>query len=378
MFKYLSLVFLVLFFSTKMLASITDANDLEGKIAEAKQTRKKCWLKDKTKELSYLEKEYHIEMALSAWSMGQYDVQSTLKTLGGSVDYALKYMPTTQNIFGLKLEAQESFSSLNSTQFYQDLGSLNVTSAHFEDVNPYFKELWFERKFESFRFRLGVINPDSFMDRSFYNNFTKYFMSQSNSAKSYALLPSSSFALVGSYAKKNFYMNALLCDGNAQSGEAIQNVKDEKMALYSSVELGFTPKKNKYYLNIWSKQTNAYSVQNNKDSLGAFISLNQDLDRKDKVFFKYGASKNTQIRQHMSLGLGHHELFSKKDLFLSSMDFSQSDETSKFQTSVEFVYKYVYENLELSVDLQVIDNLIHSKEDKNFALLPGLRVRALF
>ncbi len=346
-------------------------DNLDGKVAEKKNIKKPITFDGLTK----LKDEYGLSFVLSYMILGQYDIISEEDSYGGRFDFITHYAPTKAWSFGLKLELENAYGDYTSGQFANEIGSLNKVSPGYADFNLFLKELWADYKIDKFSIRAGIINTNAFVDKSFYNNFTKFYMSHASSSKSYGHMPLSSLGIGAKYTDKKFYINAVASDSTAHTDDAVDDIKDSDYSLYSSAEFGLTPDKNIYFINVWTSEN-----KNDEQSYGLYLSLNQYLNAKNKIFAKLGTTggDNVKVKQHASFGWSLNSLFDDSDLLLTAIDTSQDDKTSKYQTSLEVLYKYTFNyGIELSGDLQVITNpMAPSQED--WILLPGIRARMVF
>ena len=342
-------------------------DDIDGKVSE-KENIKKPLLSDK---LQYLKDDYHLDLIVSYMAIGQYDTISDQDGSGDRVDIVAHYTPTNALSLGMKLEVQRAFGAYSSGQFSKAIGSLNKVSPSYADLDPYLKELWADYKFNDLDIRAGVINTSSFVDKSFYNNFAKFFLSHAYSSQSYGHIPLSSLGIGVKYTKEEYYVNAVLSDATEHLEDAIDDIRDNDLSLYSTMEAGYTPDKNIYFINVWHREE-----KNGDTSYGMYISLNQYLNETNKIYAKYGVNKNAAIKQHFSLGWSQDALFSGKDLLLTGFSSSQAESTSDFQNSLEILYKYKFDHgIELSGDLQIIKD---PTTQEDWVVMPSVRLRVVF
>ena len=343
-------------------------DDLDGQVQEQKNIKNP--LISNVMDTTHKKSDLHV--IFSYMAVGQYDVNSEESGAGDRYNLIMHYTPTSGVSFGTKLELENKFTDNDVHDFKNNIGSYNILSPGYANYSPYVKELWGQYSKESLVVRAGIINTSSFIDRSFYNNFIKFFMSHASASHSYGLIPLSSLGVGMKYQEKDFYVNAVLSDATQALNDAVGDIRDGELTPYKTVEFGLTPDKNIYFINLWSKED-----KNHNKSHGFYLSLNQYLSEKNKVFFKYGKSHNTSTKQHASLGFSHSHLFHESDLFLASFTTAQSSTyTSEYQNYLELLYKYRFDNgIELSGDLQVIQNLTTGKE---WAFIPGARFTMVF
>ena len=343
-------------------------DDVDGKVAEQHNIKEPVF--EETKKS--LHEEHQLHLILTYMVLGQYETVSEKDAAGDRLYFVMHYAPTQALSFGARIEMQNQFGEYSSGEFSKAIGSLNKLSAGYADIDPFLRELWGDYEFNKLSMRAGIINSNSFVDKSFYNNYTKFFFSHAYASQSYGNIPLSSLGVGLSYKEHNYYVNAVLSDATGHLQDAVNDVIDDDLSLYSTLEAGYTPGKNIYFLNVWSKEDKS---QNH--SYGTYLSLNQHLDEKNKLFGKYGINAHEKIKQHASVGWSHDAFFSKDDLFLSAIGTSQDADSSKFQYSLELLYKYRFKyGFELSGDLQIIKNL--TVPDEEWAVLPGLRLLAVF
>ncbi len=343
-------------------------DDVDGKVAEQHNIKEPVL--GETKKT--LHKDYNLHLILTYMAVGQYDLISEEDGSGDRLYFVLHYAPTQELSFGARIEMQSQFGEYSSGEFAKEIGSLNKLSPGYADLSPFLRELWGDYKFSKLSLRAGIINTNSFVDNSFYNNYTKFFMSHAYSSQSYGNIPLSSLGAGLVYREQNYYINTVLSDATVNLEDAVDDIIDNELSLYSTIEAGYTPGKNIYFLNLWSKED-----KEKNHSYGTYLSVNQHLDEKNKLFGKYGLNAHDKIRQHASIGWSHDALFSKDDLLLSAIGTSQDAASSKFQYNLELLYKYKFKHgFELSGDLQIIKNL--TVPDEEWAVLPGVRLLAVF
>ncbi len=344
-------------------------DDVDGKLQEQKNLKKPI-LSD---HLKFLQDDYDLSLILSYMTVGQYDAISEEDGAGDRVDFTVHYRFKSNLSFATKIEMEGQFGEYSSGGYKNAIGSYNTLSPGYADLDPYIKELWTQYKFESLSVRAGIINTNSFVDKSFYNNFVKFYMSHASSSQSFGNIPLSSLGVGVKYTQKDYYINAVLSDATAHLEDAVDDIKDNDLTPYATVEVGLTADKNIYFVNIWSK-----TDKNDDKSYGMYLSLNQYLDEYNKVYMKYGISEDTAIKQHASVGWSHSTLFDPNDLLLTALTTSQNDVTSEFQNTLEILYKYKFDyGIELSGDMQVIQNLDDTKTE-DIAMIMGARLRVVF
>ncbi len=347
-------------------------DDIDGKVHE-KKSIKNPLLSD---NLKFLEEEYHLNLIFSYMTLGQKDTVSGEQGYGDRVDFVAHYTPVEALSFGAKVELQRAYGEYTSGQFANAVGAINKLSPSYADLDTYVKELWGDYRSDKLFFRAGIINTSSFVDKSFYNSFAKFYMSHASSSQDYGSIPLSSLGVGIKYTEEAYYINAVLSDATVHLRDAIDDIRDNNLSLYSTIEIGYTPGKDIYFINLWDKED-----KEGKHSYGAYLSLNHYIDEQNKIYAKYGytgydVDKNTSIRQHISLGWSHSALFSSKDLLLTAFAFSQEDITLDYQNSIEILYKYTFDHgIELSADLQIIQ---HPTTEEDWIVIPGVRLRAVF
>ncbi len=342
-------------------------DDIDGKMQEKKNIKKPL-ISDSLKSF---EEDHHLNLIVSYMALGQHDTVSDKNGSGDRIDFTAHYAPVKDLSFGLKLEMQRAFGEYSSGAFANAIGSLNKVAPSYADIDPYIKELWGNYKLDKLLVRAGIINTNSFVDNSFYNNFAKFYLSHASSSQSYGSIPLSSLGIGVKYTQQTYYINAVLSDATAHLEDALDDIKNNELSLYSTIEMGYTPDKNSYFINLWNKED-----KEGKNSYGAYLSLNQYLDEKNKIFAKYGMNENSAIRQHVSLGWSRSALFDSKDLLLTAFASSQEASSSEFQNSLEILYKYTFDHgIELSADLQIIQNPTTAED---WVVMPSVRLRAIF
>ena len=342
-------------------------DDIDGKIKE-KENIKKLFFSD---ELGKIKDEYHLKLIVAYMATGQYDTVSEEHASGDRVDIIAHYAATKAFTLAVKLETQRAFGEYSSGKFAKQIGSLNKVSPSYLDLDPYIKELWADYKFDDLRIRAGIINTNSFVDRSFYNNYGKFFLSHAYSSQSYGLIPVSSLGIGMKYTIEDYYINAVLSDATKHLDDALDDIRDSELSLYSTLEAGYSPDKNIYFVNVWHREE-----KNGHTSHGMYVSLNQYLNETNKIYAKYGANKNAAIKQHFSFGWSRNDLFTGDDLLLTGFASSQAANTSDFQNSLEILYKYKFDyGIEFSGDLQVIKDPL-TVED--WVVMPSVRFRIIF
>lgn len=342
-------------------------SDLEGHIKE-KGYIKNPILGDSSK---ILEEEHHLRMSLSYMAIAQYEVINSESASGDRADFVMHYVPLSSLSFGLKIEMQNQYGSYSSSEFKDVIGSLNKVSPGYSEISLYIKELWSEYKFTQLDVRFGIINTNSFVDKSFYNNFTKFTMSHASSSQSFGNIPLSSLGIGFKYIEKEYSISGVMSDATQKLEDALYDIKHNDLSPYTTLEFALTPEKNIYFINVWSKKDKA-----NQYSYGSYISLNQYLSKKNKLFLKYGINNNTTIKQHFSIGWSQDSLLDNNDLFISSFSSSQQEGTKEIQNALELLYKYKFDNgIELSGDLQIIQNSMLDNQD--WAIVPSIRLKTI-
>ena len=342
-------------------------DDIDGRLQEQKNLKNSI-LSD---HLQFMKDEYDLALILSFMSVGQYDFISQEDASGDRIDFNIHYRFKSNLSFATKIEMQGKFGEYSSGDYKKVIGSYNKLSPGFDDLDPYVKELWTQYKSKNVSIRAGIINTNSFVDQSFYNNFVKFYMSHASSSQSYGEIPLSSLGVGVKYSEKDYYVNAVLSDATQHLEDAIDDIKNSDLTPYATVEVGLTPEKNIYFINLWSKTDKERS-----DSYGMYLSLNQYLDEYNKIYMKYGRNKDAAIKQHASVGWSHNTLFDSNDLLLTALSTSQNSSSSKFQNTLEVLYKYKFNyGIELSGDMQVIQNL---DTDEDIATVIGARFNIVF
>lgn len=342
-------------------------DDIDGKVKEKKGIR--TLLHDKQKEW---EEAHDLKIIFSYMGFSQYDTVSEKKATGDRIDVLAHYTPNEQFTFGMLLEQQWQIGEYGSGSFAKEIGSIHKLAPGFSDTGAFVRELWGEYKKDSFLLRAGIINSNSFIDRSFYNSYAKFFMSHASSSHSYGQVPMSSLGVGIKYTQPDYYISTVLSDATAHLEDAVHDIRESELNPYGGLEVGYTPGKDIYFINVWRKEN-----KNQEVSYGTYLSLNKYIDEHNKVFAKLGISQNSKTKNRFSFGWGHDDLFSSKDLFLTSFSTSQYSKTDTYQNSYEaiYIYKLGY-GMELSADLQVIQDPIDTGED--WAVVPGVRFRIVY
>ncbi len=345
-------------------------DDIDGKLIEQKSLKKPIL----SGHLQFLKDDYDLSLVLSYMALAQYDAIGEEHSSGDRVDFVAHYKFHSSLSFATKIEMQNQYGDYSSGEYKNVIGSYNKLSPGFDDLDPYLRELWTKYKFENLSIRAGIINTNSFVDNSFYNNFTKFYMSHASSSQSYGEIPLSALGVGVKYVEEGYYINAVLSDATAHLEDAVDDIKNNDLTPYASVEAGLTPGKNSYFINIWSK-----TDKQDNSRYGAYLSLNQHLNQYNKIYMKYGINQDAAIKQHASVGWSHNTLFDANDLLLTALTTSQDNATSEFQNTLEILYKYKFNyGVELSGDMQVIQNLDDTKTDEDIAVVTGARLRVVF
>lgn len=342
-------------------------DDIDGKIAE--KTKIRTLIHEQQKEW---EESYNTKVVFSFMGFSQYDTVTKEKATGDRIDFLLHHTPNEQFTFAMLLEQQWQIGDNGSGSFANAIGAINKMAPGFSDTGAYVRELWGEYKQDAFVVRAGIINSNSFIDRSFYNSYANFFMSHASSSHSYGQVPMSSLGIGVKYIQADYYVNTVFSDATARLQDAVDDIKEQNFNPYNGFEVGYTPNKDIYFINVWRKENKKGEI-----SYGGYLSLNKYLDENNKIFAKLGTSRNSKTQNRFSTGWGHNDLFDTKDLFLVAFSTSQDQETDEYQNSYEFTYVYkMGYGIELSADLQIIQNPIDTGED--LAVVPGIRLKVVF
>jgi len=360
-------------FITLLLVQEVSANesriedDIDGKIKEKKEIR--TLLHDQQKEW---EDAHKLKVIFSFMGVSQYDTITETKATGDRIDFLIHYTLDEHFSFGMLLEQQWKIGENGSSSFAKEIGSINKLSAGFSDTGAFVRELWGEYKENAFLVRAGIINSNSFVDRSFYSSYANFFMSHASSSHSYGQVPMSSLGIGLKYTQPDYYINTVFSDATGRLQDAVHDIREEDLDPYNGFEVGYTPDKDIYFVNVWRKKNKKGEI-----SYGGYLSLNKYIDAQNKVFAKLGTSRNSKTRNRFSFGWGHDDLFSNKDLFLTAFASSQDPKTDKYQNNYELTYIYKLDyGMKLSADLQVIQDPINTGED--WAVIPGIRFKVVF
>lgn len=342
-------------------------DNIDGKIKEKKEMHTLF-----SDQLKTLDEKYNLKIIASFMGFSQYDTISENEATGDRIDLLVHYTLDEQFAFGMLLEQQWQIGEHGSSSFAKEIGAINRLAPGFSDTGAFVREFWGEYKEDAFLVRAGIINSNSFIDHSFYNSYATFFMSHASSSHSYGQVPMSSLGVGVSYTQPDYYISTVLSDAPAHLEDAVHDIREGDLNPYVGLEIGYTSGKDIYFVNIWRKEN-----KKNEVSYGAYLSLNKYLDENNKVFAKIGMNENSKTKNRLSFGWGHDALFSGNDLFLAAFSTSQDPHTDRYQNSYEviYIYKLGY-GMELSADLQVIQDPIDTRED--WAVVPGVRFRIVF
>ncbi|EDZ62800.1 putative parbohydrate-selective porin, OprB family [Sulfurimonas gotlandica GD1] len=363
----------------KDIASIIASDDVDGQFNEIKNIREALlknprvpkWIKDSIRALSALRDEYDIDIGFSYRGVAQSDLISNSSGVGSNMDLIAMYKPNENSSVGFNLNARHQVGDNSSSTFAQEIGSLYTTSPAYSDRDILVSEFWYQYKIDALSMRLGVVDPGSFIDNSFFKSSSNYFFSSSISSTPYSLVPNNGLGIGMKYVKPSFFISGQLSDSDAKAGESMDSVLNNDLSLYSAIEFGITPKNNRYYLTLWHRERESSNA-----ATGAIVSLNQTLDELNKVFAKYAFSNEASATQYISLGWGRKNFLDKDDKVGLAYSASESKTNQEIQNTLEMFYRYdYYHGIQISADIQIL-NPIYSSED--LAILPGMRLRIIF
>jgi hypothetical protein len=356
-------------------------DDVDSNIKEIKNIREALlknpevpiWIKDSIKGLKSIKDDYGIDLAFALRGVVQSDLISQQIGSGANLDIVTMYKANENSTVGLKVNIRGQIGKYSSGGFTDAIGSLYSTAPAYGYRDILITEFWYQHLFDNISLKFGIIDPDSFIDNSFYKSSNNYFFNSSVSSAPYASMPNSGLGIALKYKTDNFFITGQLNDADAKVDNSMKHIYEDKLAIYSAIEFGLTPKKNKYYLTLWHKDIG----NNSKSAKGMIISLNQTLDENNKIFIKYAVSNDALTQQNLSLGWGKTDLLDKNDIFGIAYSNTKADKDSQAQNNLELFYRYdYYYGIQLTGDIQFIKNPL--KSDKNFAVLPGIRVRVVF
>jgi len=342
-------------------------DDIDGKIKEKKGIR--TLLHTHQKEW---EEAYNLKVIFSYMGFSQYETISKTKATGDRIDFLAHYTLGEQFSLGMLLEQQWQIGEHGSTSFAKEIGAINRLAPGFSDTGAYIRELWGEYRKDAFTLRAGIINSNSFIDHSFYNSYANFFMSHASSSHSYGQVPMSSLGVGIKYTQPDYYINTVFSDATGRLEDAVHDIREKDLDPYNGFEVGYTPGKDIYFINVWRKKNKKGEI-----NYGTYLSFNKYIDPQNKVFAKLGVSKNSKTQNRFSFGWGHDNLLSSKDLFLAAFSSSQDPETDKYQNSYEFIYVYkLGYGMDVSADLQIIQDPIDTGD--HWAVVPGIRFKVVF
>ncbi|NOR57714.1 MAG: porin, partial [Sulfurimonas sp.] len=361
------------------LSGVLANDDVDAQFKEIKNIREALlknprvpkWIKDSIRALNTLRDEYDIDIGFVYRGVAQSDLISNSAGGGANIDLIAMYKPNDTSSVGFKLNARHQLGEHSSSTFAGEIGSLYTTSPAYSDRDILVSEFWYQHKVEALSLRVGIVDPGSFIDNSFYKSSSNYFFSSSLSSTPYATVPNNGLGLSLKYVKRKYFLSGHISDANAKSGGSMDAFLKDDLSLYSAVEFGITPKNNRYYLTLWNRQR-----EDKQDANGAIVSINQTLDEINKVFAKYAFSNEATAKQYFSFGWGRKKLLDKNDKVGLAYSASQSKFNDEIQNTIEMFYRYdYYYGIQISADIQVLDP-IYGNED--IAILPGLRLRVIF
>ena len=361
------------------LSGVIANDDVDAQFNEIKNIREALlknprvpkWIKDSIRALNTLRDEYDVDIGFAYRGVAQSDLVSNSVGGGSNIDIIAMYKPNDTSSLGFKLNARHQLGEYSSSTFAGEIGSLYTTSPAYSDRDILVSELWYQHKMEALSLRVGIVDPGSFIDNSFYKSSSNYFFSSSLSSTPYATVPNNGLGLSLKYVKSNYFLSGHISDANAKSGGSMDVFLKDNLSIYSAVEFGITPKNNRYYLTLWNRQR-----VDNQDANGAIVSINQTLDEFNKVFAKYAFSNEATAKQYLSFGWGSKNILNRDDKIGLAYSASQSKFNDEIQSTIEMFYRYdYYYGIQISADIQVLDPIC-SKED--IAILPGLRLRVIF
>jgi len=331
-------------------------------------------IKEYIRFLNYLKEDYNLDFAFAYRGIAQAELDKDISSAGGKYDITARYRPQESTDIAIRLEGRNQIGSYSSTEFKKEIGSLSNTSASYRDEDLYLAQFWLQQDFNNFVFRLGKIDPTTFIDSHQFKSSARFFFNATFSASPYNSFPALGLGIAGKYVKDKYYVNAEVTDANAVSGGSNHNIF-KKTALYSAVEFGITPKDgSKYHITTWHRDPSETKVE----SQGAILSMAHALDPDTHLILRGAVSDHATAKRYASVGVGKLSLFEEHDISgLAIGTLVPSNNEERTQTVLESFYRIdPLPGVQLSADLQFIYH--PSRGTQTWAVLPGFRLRVLF
>ncbi len=333
------------------------------------------FIKEYIRLLDDLNKNYNIDVAFAYRAIAQAELDSSTFGGGGKYDLSMRYRPSEETHFALKLEGQHQVRQYNSVEFKDEFGALTSTSASYKKERLYLSQLWVQHSLGDFVLRAGKIDPSSFIDSHLFKSNSRFFFNGTFSSSSYNSYPSNGIGFAGKYEKQAYYITAEITDANGVKDEINDDFFTEK-EFYSALEFGITPKNgSKYHLTLWNRDSSKTKAVTSK---GLITSVVQALDTNTHLILRAAFSDHATATRYASVGLGKFSLFKEHDISgISLGTLVPEDKQDRVQTAIESFYRIdPLPGVQLSADLQIIYH--PSQGTQTWALLPGLRLRVLF
>ncbi len=363
--------------------TINNPDDIETELANVQRLRYLLlyssqtpqFIKDYILLLDKLNKKYNLDFAFAYRGIAQAELDSSSFGGGGKYDITMRYRPTEQTHFALRLDGRHQVGQYSSTEFKDKFGSLTSTSASYRKEDIHLAQLWLQHTQGDFVLRAGKIDPSSFIDSHLFKSNSRFFLNGTFSTSPYNSYPANGIGFAGKYEKQEYYLTAEITDANGVRDEINSDFFTEKK-FYCAVEFGITPKNgSKYHITAWNRDS---SEKKEDEAKGFIASAVQVLDSDTHLIIRGATSDNAKAKRYASLGLGKFSLFQEHDISgLAIGTLVPSDENGRTQTSIESFYRIdPIPGVQLSADLQFIYH--PSKGEQTWAILPGVRLRVLF